>query len=63
MCLAQGSRNLVEECKLRRREAGGKRQDVRQEACAKRRIDIAQGAPQFALCGECGGRQEAIGGK
>ena len=61
MNLALGSRNLAEEWKFRRSEAEGseaegRREDWRQELCAKRRTDIALGAPQRALCGECGGR-------
>ena len=54
---AEGVANLAEGgWKFRRREAGERREDGRQELCAKRRIDIAQGAPQRALCGACGGR-------
>ena len=37
-------------------EGGRRKEGGRQELCAKRRIDIAQGAPQRALCGACGGR-------
>ena len=42
MNLAQGSRNLVEEWKFWRRQAGGRREDGRQELWAKRRIDIVR---------------------
>ena len=60
MNLAQGSRNLAEEWKFLAEE-GRRKEGGRQELCAKRRIDIAQGAPQRALCSACGGREE-VGG-